>query len=47
MFSRFLQAYGAAIGVSGVARPGGEKYRSKARMIFPLTAKPEWAALHA
>lgn len=47
MFSRFLQAYGAAIGVSSVARPGGEKYRSKARMIFPLTAKPERAALHA
>ena len=47
MFSRFLQAYGAAIGGSCVARPGGEKYRSGARMIFLLTAKPERAALHA
>ena len=47
MFSRFLQAYGAAIGGSCVARPGGEKYRSRARMIFLLTAKPERAALHA
>lgn len=47
MLSRFLQAYGSAIGVSGVARPGGEKYRSKARMIFLQTAKPERAALHA
>ena len=47
MLSRFLQAYGSAIGVSGVARPGGEKYRSKARMIFLQTAKPGRAALHA
>ena len=47
MLSRFLQAYGSAIGVSGVARPGGEKYRSKEGMIFLQTAKPERVALHA